>query len=286
MKYVNEYYEYLEYEKGYSDNTLINYKRDIEEFYNFFNDLIKVDYSIIKKYMALLYDKDLDKSSISRKLCSLRNFYKYLHKKNYIESNPFNLIHNPKKDFKLPKYLNNEDIEKIFTYNKDTPLGIRDRLIIELLFDTGIRVSEAVNIKLSDINDDSIKVLGKGSKYRIVYFGECFKDILKEYLGVRNDLVKTNHDYLIVNARGNKISDKGIRIILDKVTKETNIDKHYTPHSLRHSFATSMLSEGADITTVKELLGHSSVSSTSIYTHVTNERLRAVYLKNHPRARK
>ena len=286
MKYLNLYINYLKYEKSYSDNTILNYEKDIEEFISINKDILNIKYKDIKDYLIELNSNKLSKSSISRKLCSLRNFYKYLVKQNIVSNNPFNMVHNPKLDFKLPNYLDNSELDKIFEYSNNDKMYLRDKLIIELLFDTGIRVSEAVHIKLSDINGNNIKIFGKGSKERIVYFGEYFNDLFNKYLVFRNKLVGNKHEYLLINSRGDKISDRGIRLIIDKICTKCNLNKHYSPHSLRHSFATSMLECGADITTVKELLGHSSTASTSIYTHVTNERLRNVYLKNHPRARK
>ena len=293
---VKLFLKYLNYQKGYSENTIINYENDIKEFLEFLNkenidNLKEVNYSIVRFYLMDLYNKKFSRNSVSRKLSSLRSFFKYLHNEEIVKINPFSLISSPKKEKKLPKFLYNEDIEKIFNVpNINTVLGKRDSLILELLYDTGVRVGELVNIKINDINfdDKSIKILGKGNKERIVLYGTYAEIALKEYLNNgRNELLKgKNNEYLILNANGNNITTRGIRLIIDKIIKQACLNTHISPHTLRHTFATHLLENGSDLLTVKELLGHSSLSSTQIYTHVTNERLRNIYLKSHPRARK
>ncbi len=293
---VKLFLKYLNYQKGYSENTIINYENDIKEFLEFLNkenidNLKEVNYSIVRFYLMDLYNKKFSRNSVSRKLSSLRSFFKYLHNEEIVKINPFSLISSPKKEKKLPKFLYNEDIEKIFNVpNTKTVLGKRDSLILELLYDTGVRVGELVNIKINDINfdDKSIKILGKGNKERIVLYGTYAEIALKEYLNNgRNELLKgKNNEYLILNANGNNITTRGIRLIIDKIIKQACLNTHISPHTLRHTFATHLLENGSDLLTVKELLGHSSLSSTQIYTHVTNERLRNIYLKSHPRARK
>lgn len=293
--FLSEFLENIEYQRGYSDNTVTNYEIDIEEFINFLNDknisnIKKVDYKIVKMYLMHLYDKKYSRNSVSRKLSSLRSFFKYLCQKEITGVNPFSLISSPKKEKKLPKFLYNEEVEKIFDIpNLNMPLGQRDKLILELLYDTGIRVSELVNIKLSDINtsNKTIKILGKGNKERIVLYGAYLSDILDLYIndGRRNLLKAKTNEYLIINARGEAITTRGIRFIIENIIKTACIKTHASPHTLRHTFATHLLENGADLLTVKELLGHSSLSSTQVYTHVTNERLRTVYLHSHPRAK-
>ena len=294
-KVLDDFIDYINYQRGYSENTMLNYKNDIIEFIDFLkengiNNFDKVDYQIVKKYLMELYNKKLSRSSVSRKLSSLRSLYKYLHNESLVDINPFSLISSPKKEKRLPKFLYNEDIEKIFNVpNTNTNLGQRDMLILELLYDTGVRVSELVNIKINDINfkDKSIRILGKGNKERIVLFGVYALDILELYIkdGRVNLLNKKDNDYLILNARGCNITSRGVRLIIDNIIKKASLSIHISPHTLRHTFATHLLENGADLLTVKELLGHSSLSSTGIYTHVTNERLRNVYLHSHPRAK-
>ena len=292
---LSVFLENIEYQRGYSENTIINYENDIEEFINFLKseniEKIKdVDYSIVRFYLMSLYDKKYSRNSVSRKLSSLRSFFKFLHSKNKIEMNPFSLVSSPKKEKRLPKFLYNEDIEKIFDIpDNKNPLGQRDSVILELLYDTGIRVGELVNIKLSDIDfsNRTIKILGKGNKERIVLFGIYLDEVLSLYINDgRNTLLNDNTcDYLILNAHGNNITTRGVRLIIENIIKKACIKTHVTPHTLRHTFATHLLENGADLLTVKELLGHSTLSSTQVYTHVTNERLRNVYLNSHPRAK-
>lgn len=294
-EYLSEFLENIEYQKGYSVNTIVNYEIDIEEFFEYLknkniNNFKKIDYTVVKGYLMELYNKNYKRNSVSRKLSSLRSFFKYLHLKNYIDMNPFNLISSPKKEHRLPKFLYDDDIEKIFDVpNLNSSLGQRDRLILELLYDTGIRISELTNIKIKDIDlsDNSIKILGKGNKERVVIYGVYLGDILDKYLhdGRINILDGKKSEYLILNARGNNITSRGVRMIIDNIIKKACINIHATPHTLRHTFATHLLNNGADLLTVKELLGHSSLSSTQVYTHITDERLRNVYLHSHPRAR-
>lgn len=293
---MNDFLEYLNYQKGYSNNTIINYQNDITEFLDFLNkenieNIKDVDYSVVRFYLMNLYNQKFARNSVSRKLSSLRSFFKYLHNEEIVKINPFSLISSPKKEKKLPKFLYNDDIEKIFSIpNTSTSLGQRDNLILELLYDTGVRVSELVNIKMDDINfnDKSIKILGKGNKERIVLYGTYAEVALENYLNSgRKELLKNKTTtYLILNARGHNITTRGVRMIIDNIIKKACLKTHISPHTLRHTFATHLLENGADLLTVKELLGHSTLSSTQIYTHVTNERLRNIYLKSHPRARK
>ena len=284
MKLINQFLKYLFYELNYSKNTVKNYQYDLKEFYDYFK-IIPEEYSSIREYLMELYKKNYQKKSIARKISSLRSFYKYLFSENKIKNNPMILISNPKLDKKLPKYLNYEELEKVLLIPDDTTLiGARDALILEMLYSTGIRVSELVNIKLSDINFEEfkIKILGKGNKERIVYYGDiCFKK-LKNYLKLR----KSTNEYLFLNKHGNQLSDRLVRQIVDEVGKKANLKMKISPHVFRHTFATHMLNEGADLKSVQELLGHENISTTSIYTHVSNEHLRNVYLNCHPRAKK
>lgn len=296
-KYLNEFICYIKNEKMYSLNTIKNYNIDILEFESFLNEekinYLDVNYEIIKKYLMALYNKKLSRNSVARKLSSLRSFYKYLFDNEFIRSNPFKYISTPKKEKKLPKYLGVEEIEDIFnTPDINTNLGQRDKVILEVLYASGLRVSELVNIKLSDIDfyRKEIKILGKGSKERIVHFGDYALDALNLFIenGRKNLLEKHCKlcDYLIINEKGNKITTRGIEKIIDNIIKKAGVKKHVSPHMLRHSFATHLLNEGCDILTVKELLGHESLETTQVYTHVSNERLRSVYLKCHPRSDK
>lgn len=293
-EYVEKFIEYLEYEKGYSIYTVKNYELDLEEFCGFLNNkkvsnIKKIDYQLIREYLVFLHDKNIKNKSVSRKISTLRSFFKYLKNNDYISDNPLILISNPKLEKRLPKFLYYNDLDKILNnFNLENIYEIRDYFILELLYSTGIRVSELINIKMSDINTSTgeIRILGKGSKERIVLFGKVCLDKIQFYLSEsRSILNKHGSDYLILNKNGNKITPRYIEKMVRDVCLRSGIKGDVTPHTLRHTFATHMLNEGADLKTVQELLGHSDLSATGIYTHVSNERLRQVYLNSHPRAR-
>ena len=235
-----------------------------------------------------MFLKKYEKKTISRHISTLRSFYKYLVNENIISKNPMLLISNPKLDKKLPNFLYYDELEILLNIpDKETILGLRDALILEMLYSTGIRVSELINIKLKDINfsDKKILILGKGSKERYVLYGNTLKQILDLYLKNSRQKLNKNSEYLILNKNGNKITDRGVRLIISNILKKGELDYHVSPHTLRHTFATHMLDNGADLKSVQELLGHSNLSTTQVYTHITNERLRSVYLKTHPRAK-
>ena len=291
MRELEDYLKYLEYQKNYSKHTIDSYQKDIEEYLEYIEDkkikLLKINYDEIKMYLKYLSDKEDVNSTISRKISALRGFYKFLQNNNKIENNPFSLINLPKKEKKLPRFFFYNELEELFNTPKlNTPLGQRDRLILEMLYATGVRVSELVNIKVSDITDRTIKILGKGNKERIVRFGDYCDEILKMYLNDGHYKLNSSSQYLFLNSNGGKLTDRGVRYLLDKIIDKTTIEKKISPHMLRHSFATHLLNEGCDILTVQELLGHESLTATSIYTHVTNDRLKDVYFKTHPRAKK
>ena len=289
MKYEEEYLEYLSNRKKYSDNTVLGYKEDIDFFLEFLSkekiDVLKVNYSTIREFYNYMEEFKFSKNTISRKISAIRSFYKYLARKEYISYNPFTLTKGPKKDKLLPKFLYYNELEDLFnSIDMDDLYGVRDRLILEILYATGIRVGELENIKVDDINfyENSIKVMGKGSKERIVYFGEYAREVLDKYLKLRDD----DCPYLFINKNKKRLTARGVRYILDKIIIKTSLDIKISPHMLRHSFATHMLNEGCDLLSVQELLGHESLKATQVYTHVTNDRLKDVYLKTHPRGNK
>lgn len=289
---IQKFINYLDNEKRYPNTTINSYSKDLDNYYAFIM-LKKINYKTITKdeirsYLKYLDELKYSKSTISRILSTLRHFYSYLMTINIIKVNQFKLIRNPKKEKKLPNFLQSDELDKIFdSINLDTALGIRNRLIIELLYATGLRVSEITNLKLNDIDisNQEIKVYGKGGKERIVFFGEYAKKYLKLYLdNARNELLNGNNsNYLLINHNGGKLTSRGVELIIDKVQNEAALKHNISPHVLRHTFATDMLNNGADLKSVQELLGHSSLSTTQIYTHITNERLRSVYLKSFPR---
>lgn len=294
MKYIDMYLNYLKIVKKYSDKTILSYSDDLIEYNEFlgnnFINILNIDLNITKEYLKYLYDRKINKNSISRKLSSIRGFYNYLLKEQIIINNYFNNIPNPKKELYLPKYLKDEELDKIFSVcNMNNPINERDTLIIELLYATGIRVSELVNIKIKDINreDKSIKVLGKGDKERIVLYNNHTEKALDTYLNDGyHSFNKQNNGYLILNKNGGKLSERYVRVIINNLVRKAGLDIKISPHTIRHTFATDMLEEGADLMTVKELLGHESLNTTSIYTHVTNEQIKKTYNMAHPRAKK
>lgn len=294
MKYIDKYLEYLKIIRKYSDKTVESYRDDLIEYNEFlgnnFTNIINIDKNIVNEYLKYLYERDLNKNSICRKLSSIRGLYNYLVREEIMSDNLFNNITNPKKELYLPKFLNDKDMDKLFEVCCDiTPINQRDTLILELLYSTGLRVSELVNIKIKDINmnDKVIKVLGKGSKERIVLYNNHTALALKRYLDDGyNVFNKSNSGYLILNKSGNKLSDRYIRNIINKLVRKAGLNVKISPHTIRHTFATDMLEEGADLVTVKELLGHESLNTTSIYTHITNEQIRKTYNMAHPRAKK
>lgn len=277
---MNEFLNYLKHERNYSDKTILNYKMDLENFYNYINKkkTKKIDFDFLQEYIENLSQKKYSTKSIQRHISSLKSYFKFLYNKNYINVNPAELLCLPKNEIKLPNYLTIIDLEKIY----ELDLSLRDKLIVELLYSTGIRLSELVNIKISDINfyDKTIKVLGKGNKERYVLFGSVCSKLLKEYINNENRV------YLLLNKNGNKLSERGVEYIIEKIFKSVNVHAKLTPHTLRHTFATHMLDNGCDLVTVQKLLGHSDLSTTSIYTHISNEHLRTTYLQTHPRARR
>ncbi len=295
-KIINNFIEYLEYEKGYSKKTIISYEKDLELFNiylkeNKITNINNIDYNTIRKYLSHLHDKKYESSSISRKISTLRSFFKYNLKEKNIKNNPMTLISNPKKEKKLPKYLNYEEMERLLNSIDTSELeGIRDRLIIELLYSTGIRVSELVNIKIKDINihEEQIKILGKGNKERIVLFGEKAKESIRLYLNEYKEFFQGNilNNYLLINKKGKQLTTNKVELIVKDVLRKSALKLNISPHTLRHTFATHMLDSGADLKSVQELLGHENLKTTAIYTHVSNERLKNVFIHSHPRALK
>lgn len=294
MKYIDKYLEYLKVERKYSNKTILSYKDDLIEYNEFlgnnFTNILNIDINIVNNYMKYLYDRKITKSSISRKLSSIRGLYNYLVREDIIKENHFNKIQNPKRELYLPKFLKDEELDKIFSVcNSNNPTEERDTLIIELLYATGVRVSELVNIKIKDINREEklIKVLGKGNKERMVIYNNHTKKALDTYLkDGYNYFNKKSSEYLILNKNGNKLSERYIREIINKKVSQASLDIKISPHTLRHTFATDILENGADLMTVKELLGHESLNTTSIYTHITNEQIKKTYNLAHPRAKK
>lgn len=287
-KYIEDFLKYLEVEKNYSIKTIESYNNDLTEFSDYLNkNLINILEEDIMKYLNLLNSKKDKRSTISRKISTLKSFYKFLKKKHYIDINPTEYILYPKKEKKLPNYIEYNELESLLNSSLETKNNIRDNLIIELLYATGIRVSELVNIKINDIdfNSNSIKVFGKGSKERIVYFGDYASNAITKY--INSDIYKnSNCIWLFPSNKNTHLTTRTIELIIDKIMNSISIKSKVSPHTLRHTFATHMLGSGCDIKVVQELLGHENLTTTEVYTHITNEELRNTYLRCHPRNKK
>ena len=253
MRYLEEYLKYLKYQKNYSIETIDSYEEDLVEFLDFLSsenlELLDVKYDDVRFFLMELDKKHNKASTVSRKLSSLRGFYKFLMNNDYVSINPFSLIKTPRKEKKLPRFFYYNELEEMFnSIDISSALGQRNRLILEVLYASGVRVSELVNIKLKDINDEEIKVLGKGNKERITRIGDYAREILDLYLSDGyKELNKKNSEFLFLNKDGGKLTTRGIRYILDEIIKNTNVKKKISPHMLRHSFATHLLNEGCDI---------------------------------------
>ena len=284
MENVHKFLDYLKYEKGFSDYTVKSYETDLREFYDFAGEF-NVDIELVRKYLRKLYEDKYSSRSISRKVSTLKSYFKYLESEGIIKDNFMRLISNPKIEKTLPNYLNYEDLEKLLAFpDRSNKYGLRDALILEMLYSSGVRVSELANMKLNDIDfkERKILILGKGNKERYVYYGSKCAELLDKYLRLDH----RDSPYLLIGKRCDRLNEREIRSIVTDTAKKAGIEVHVSPHTLRHTYATHMLNDGADLKSVGDLLGHESLSTTQIYTHVSNERLRQVYLSAHPRAHK
>jgi integrase/recombinase XerC len=304
QKYIDDFLQHLKYERNGSEHTLRNYESDLVQFYDHIAppdkngdrrkvDILAIDNLTIREYMASLYEKKKKKSSIHRKIAALRTFFRFLCREGILEVNPAKLVASPRVEQTLPNHLNIEQMVRfIETPETDTVLGKRDRAILELLYASGLRVSELVKLNLHDIdfNNQAVRVKGKGRKERVVPFGDHAKRALQEYLGVRGELLveadseKIDSLAVFLNYQGTRITTRSVGRMVDKYVKQCAEIHHISPHSLRHSFATHLLNAGADLRAIQELLGHVRLSTTQQYTHVSMERLMEVYDRAHPKA--
>lgn len=273
---IGEYLEYLELEKGLSQNTLEAYRRDLSEFSQGVEDITKVDRMSINMFIRKLRENKLAPSSIIRKMASLRGFFKWASSAGIIDKNPASTLEQPKVPQRLPKVVSIKEIEEML-HNNLTPL---EHVIMELLYSCGLRVSELVNLKTNDIDLSSkyVRCFGKGSKERIIPIGEIAKKAVTEYMPERDFLVKKynlNTKLLLIQNSGRFITRQDVYTFIHAQGKL--IHKNISPHTLRHSFATHLLENGADLRVVQELLGHSDVSTTQLYTHISKKRLKDVY---------
>ena len=285
---TNEFLRYLLIDKGYSENTINSYKIDLYKFleFNKNKNISDIDSEDLKKYIKYLKNNGLNERSISRNISCLKSFYKFLVIEKYIDKNPSDSIFIPKIKKTLPNTLTEEEVFKLLDIKLTDSFSYRNKAMIELMYATGLRVSELVNLRLQDIDldQDIIRTIGKGSKERIIPIGDFAKEYLEKYVYEYRGLMlkRTNNDYLFLNNHGNRMTRQGFFKILKKLALEDGIDKDFSPHTLRHSFASHLLKYGADLRTIQELLGHSDISTTQIYTHITNEELKDNYKNFHP----
>ena len=290
---TNRFLEYLKLARGVSDETLRAYKADLSDFVAFCETQNRFipetfDQYFVRRYLSNLRARNLARTTINRKLACLRTFMKYLVNIDEIETNYAKLVRTPKEQKRLPNFLSEVEVQKLISAADTSSFaGLRDRSILEMLYSTGMRVSELVKLKIEDINlpRTSAIVKGKGNKERLVFFGSYAQEIIARYLKERKKLISKS-DALFVNLNGGKLTDRSVRIILKKYAKAAGITQNVSPHTLRHSFATHMLNRGADLRDLQELLGHSSLAATQIYTHISTARLEEQFTKYHPRARK
>lgn len=285
---LKDFENYLKNVRKYSLNTINSYISDINIFLEYLHiqklNYKDVSHEVIRSYLKYLDEKKYKNSSINRILSSLNDYYNYLTKCKVTKYNYFEDINRPRKEKRLPNFINySEYMNLLATVEKEENefLKARNLLLLEILFDTGLRVSEAVNIEINNINkkEQSIKVLGKGNKERIVYYGDYAKNYLEDYLNLRRNINIVDKEYLFLNKNYTRLTRRGVEYLISDISKKALLRQKISPHTLRHSFATEMLNNGCDIRSVQELLGHKSLSTTGIYTHVTNEVVRQEYLK-------
>ncbi|MBP2631833.1 MAG: Tyrosine recombinase xerC [Firmicutes bacterium] len=292
--YVDQFINYLAVDRGLAKNTLESYGRDLRQFQTYlqngkFEDIKDSSQTTIVDYLDGLKSQGKAVSTISRNIAALKSFYQYLVKENYLEHDPAEKLETPKLEKKLPKILSITEVEELLKQpNVRLSVGLRDKAMLELLYATGIRVSEIIALNISDVNLDMgyVKCYGKGSKERIVPLGSIAVKSVHEYMNKgRAKIVRTYEEpALFLNHHGNRLTRQGFWKIIKKYASQANIVKEITPHTLRHSFATHLLENGADLRSVQEMLGHADISTTQIYTQVTKNPLKEVYDKAHPRA--
>lgn len=282
---VDKFLFFLKNELNYSEFTIKSYQLDLTDFFEYIKkskiNYLRINNNEVRGYLKYLDSCNLKNSTISRRISTLRTFYNYLLDEGLVESNVFHNVKNPKLEKKLPNYLNYNEIEELLeSIDITNTEGLQRRLLIEMFYSTGCRVSEMINVKLKDIDftNKTIRIMGKGSKERIVYYGDYASKYLEEYL--KKVEVK---DYLFTNKKREKLSVSEVELIIKDIMKHISIKTHVTPHTLRHTFATHLLNNGADIKTVQELLGHANLSTTGIYTHISSDRLKDIYFKTFKR---
>ncbi|MGL6030969.1 MAG: tyrosine recombinase XerC [Kurthia gibsonii] len=291
---LQQFITYIQLEKNYSALTSEAYQQDLQEFFSFLKQeqvttLEEVEYVHARLFVTQLYNEEKARATISRKISSIRSFFRFLNREFQLNDASFQSLYHPKKESRLPRFFYEEELKMLFEANEgETPKEKRELAILELLYATGIRVSELTSIQLKDVDFSLsiLRVMGKGRKERYVPFGQFAYEALQLYVTDARPILmkKQQHDSLFVNMRGEPLTARGVRYILNEMVKKTELTTTIYPHMIRHTFATHLLNQGADLRTVQELLGHASLSSTQVYTHVTKEHLRNTYMNAHPRA--
>ncbi len=300
INHITSFLDYLKFEKNYSSNTVSSYEDDLLQLHSFFikhfasekYQLKSIDNLTIRLFLGDLIENGISKKSIARKLSSVRSFYKYMYRKRIIKSDPTINIATPKISKKLPSFLDESAISKMLELPDEAAVtGLRDKALLELLYSTGIRLNELIELNLENIDwyNKTLKVIGKGRKVRITPFGEKAKSALKKYLLSREELFSgtTSEKELrsvFISNRGKRMYPKGVYNIVNHYIQQVSDIEKKSPHVIRHTFATHLLNRGADLKAVKELLGHESLSTTQIYTHVNIDRLKSIYNQAHPKS--
>lgn len=295
--YLKNFLVYLEVEKNFSKHTIRAYESDVLSFLLWLDitPIEETNHTKLKEYLVFIQRFNYSKTTLSRKIAAIRTFYRFLYRERIIDTNPANSVQAPKRNKNLPKFLSSTEIEQILNNIKiETPAGYRNRVILELLYATGMRISELSNLNFSNLNlsENEITVMGKGAKERIVLVSSRAKDFLQKYIDNVRFMVaedglppEQNEDSpVFINKTGYRLQPQSVRSAINDIVKKIELPKKVTPHVFRHSFATKLLENGADLRVVQELLGHASISNTQIYTHISTERLKEVYDKSHPRA--
>ncbi|TXL67908.1 site-specific tyrosine recombinase XerD [Cerasibacillus terrae] len=294
LKYATkDFYHYLQIERGLSDNTITAYRRDIDKYCIFImKEIKKKDWKFVTRldivsFLRQLKEEGKSSATIRRTTSSLRMFHRFLYREEIVDIDVSQHIEIPKKERKLPNILSTEEVEALLNIKQDTPLHIRNKAMLELLYATGLRVTELIELKVGDfhLTMGFVHCFGKGSKERIIPVGDLALQAVSDYLQhARPMLKKGDENTLFLNHHGRPLTRQGFWKIIKKLAKQAHINKKISPHMLRHSFATHLLENGADLRAVQEMLGHEDISTTQIYTHVTKARMKDVYKKYHPRA--
>lgn len=285
--YLKDYLDYLRIDKKYSNNTILSYEANLKHFFKYYKNKIEdIKKDDLDSFMSILINEGKKNSSIAHYVTVLKEFFKFLEKEEVIKKNPSIYLEMPKLTKHLPNVLSEDDVLKILDINLNNKYDYRNKAMLELMYSTGIRISELLDIKIHDINtfEATLKVMGKGSKERILPLGDYALYYIKIYLDkFRSDLTKKEYsDYLFLNSRGKRLSRQAFFKLIKEIAIKKDIKVDFSPHTLRHSFATHLLKHGADLRSIQELLGHSSLSTTQIYTHIMDEQIKKDYRNSHP----